>query len=320
MNIGLIGAGYIGKKFCNAAKLLDKANVVAVSSATCGKAKAFAEELNIPTFFDSYEEMLQKADIDCVYICTTHNFHYENLLLCIEYNKHIICEKPLVLHKCEAEDIFKKAQAKSLFVMEAVWTRFVPSLVKAKEWISSGLIGDVKSANYTVGFKAPDDPNHRIVNPALAGGALYDIGVYSILNTTFLVGQEIIDTTSIMETDSNKKVDVTTSIVVRFSKAIATLTSTVATNVDDYCVIYGTKGKVCVENPFFVDKCTLTLDDGSVEVFEVERGNGFEFEIAHAIDCINAGKLESDIMSQKDTIECAGIFDKCFAENKGLFG
>ncbi len=320
MKFGLIGAARIGKRFCDAIQLVQNASVEAVSSATPGKAQSFSEEKGIPFYYSSYEEMLQNADIDCVYICTTHNFHYENLLLCIEYNKHIICEKPFVLHKNEAEDIFNKAREKKLFVMEAVWTRFVPSFSRAKEWISKGLIGEVKSANYTVGFKAPDDPNHRIVNPDLAGGALYDIGVYSILNTTFLVGQEIIDTTSLMETDSNNKVDLTTSIVVRFSKAIATLTSTIATNVDDYCVVYGTKGKIFIEDPFFVDKCTLSLDDGSVEVFEVERGNGFEFEIEHAIDCINAGKLESDIMCHKDTIECAGIFDKCFAENKGLFG
>ncbi len=319
MKFGLIGAGNIGKRFVDACNLLDDAEVVAVSSATTGKAQAFAKEKDISSYYDSYEDMLKDADIDCVYICTTHNFHYENLLLSIEYNKHIICEKPLVLHENEAEEVFARAKEKNLFVMEALWTRFVPSLTKAKKWITDGQIGKVTSANYTVGFKAPDDLNHRILNPALAGGALYDIGVYSILNTTFLVGQDIVDTKAIMQTDSFRKVDITTSLVVQFSDAIATLTSTVASDVDDYCIIYGTKGIITIEDPFVLDKATLRLDDGTVEIFEVERGNGFEYEIAHAIERIENGYLESDIISQKDTMECARIFDKSFAENRSLF-
>ncbi len=320
MKFGLIGAGLIGKKFVDACQLVPEAEIVAVSSATPGKAQAFAAEKGISSYYDSYEDMLKDADIDCVYICTTHNFHYENLLLCIEYNKHVICEKCMVLTQKDAEDIFAKARAKNLFVMEALWTRFVPSMVTAKEWITSGKIGTVKLADYRVGFKAPDDPNHRLINPKLAGGALYDIGVYSIQNTTFLIGQELLEIKSFMETDLSKKVDATTCVMARFTDSIATFMSSFTCEIDDYCTIYGTKGKITVENPFFVDKATLRLDDGTVEVFETERINGFEFEIAHAIKRINAGYLESDIITQKNTSDCAGIFDKCFAENKGLFG
>ncbi len=319
MKFGLIGAGLIGKKFIEASKLVDGAEIVAVSSATSGKAQEYAKEMGIPSYYDSYEAMLKDADIDCVYICTTHNFHYENLLLCIEYNKHVICEKCMVLTQKDAEDIFKKAREKNLFVMEALWTRFVPSLTKAKEWITSGKIGTVKLADYRVGFKAPDDPNHRLVNPKLAGGALYDIGVYSIHNTTFLIGQELLEIKSFIETDKSKKVDATTCIVARFTDSIATFMSSFTCEIDDFCTIYGTKGKITIEDPFFIDKATLKLDDGTIEVFEVERINGFEFEIAHAIKLIEDGKLESDIISQKDTVECAGIFDKVFAENKNLF-
>ncbi len=320
MKIGLIGAGLIGKKFIRASRLLPNAEVVAVSSATPGKAEVYAKEMEIPSFYDSYEAMLKDADIDCVYICTTHNFHYENLLLCIKYNKHVICEKCMVLTQKDAEDIFAKARAKNLFVMEALWTRFVPSLTKAKEWITSGKIGTVKLADYRLGFKAPDDPNHRLVNPKLAGGALYDIGVYSIHNTTFLVGQELLEIKSFIETDASKQVDATACIVARFTDSIATFMSSFTCDIDDYCIIYGTKGSIRIEDPFSVDKATLKLDDGTVEVFETERLNGFEFEIAHAIKRIEEGHLESDIMTQKDTVECAAIFDKVFAENKALFG
>ncbi len=320
MKFGLIGAGLIGKKFVDACQLVPGAEIVAVSSATPGKAQAFATEKAIPSYYDSYESMLKDADIDCVYICTTHNFHYENLLLCMKYNKHVICEKCMVLTQKDAEDIFAQAKEKKLYVMEALWTRFVPSMTTAKQWITSGKIGKIKLADYRVGFKAPDDPNHRIINPKLAGGAVYDIGVYSIHNTTFLVGQELLEVKSFMETDATKKVDATTCIMARFTDSIATFMSSFTCEIDDYCTIYGTEGKITVENPFFIDKATLHLDDGTIEVFETERINGFEFEIAHAIERIENGYLESDIIPAKDTIRCAGIFDQCFAENRELFG
>ncbi len=319
MKIGLLGAGKIGKRFCNACKLVEKAHVVAVASATPNKAQQYAQEMGIPSYYDSYESMLKDADIDCVYICTTHNFHYENLLLCIEYNKHIICEKPMVLTQKHAEDIFFKAKEKKLFVMEAFWTRFIPSINKAKQWIFSGRIGDVKLSQYILGFKAPDDPNHRVLNPNLAGGALYDIGIYSIMNTTYLVGQDILEIKSFIDPDSAKKVDLTTSILIRFSNSIGMVSSTFACNVDDYCTIYGTKGKIIIQDPFVLEKATLYTDSGTTEIFEEEKINGFEFEIAHAIECIEQGLLESPVIPHKDTIECAGIFDKCFAENKKQF-
>ncbi len=319
MKIGLLGAGLIGKRFCDACKLVEEAEVVCVASATPGKAQAYASEMGILSYYESYEKMLKEADIDCVYICTTHNFHYENLLLCIEYNKHIICEKPMVLHKKDAEEVFAKAKKKNLFVMEAFWTRFIPSINKAKQWIDEGLIGEVKLSQYTLGFKAPDDPNHRILNPHLAGGALYDIGIYSIMNTTYLVGQDILEIKSFMEPDRAKKVDLTTSILIQFSNSIGIVTSTIACNVEDYCIIYGSEGQIIIEDPFLVEKVTLITDDGKKEIFESKRINGFEFEIQHAIDCIKRGITESPVIPHKDTIECAEIFDKCFTENKEQF-
>lgn len=318
MKFGLIGAGNIGKRFCDAIPLVEGASVEAVASATSGKAKLFAQEKNISSYYDGYEEMLKCADIDCVYICTTHNFHYENLLLCIKYKKHIICEKAFVLHKSQAEEIFAKAKENNLYVMEAMWTRFIPALRKVKSWIKHGKIGDINLANYNIGFKASSDPNSRIINPALAGGALYDIGVYAIEIMTFLIGQDLKDVKSMISADSLGRVDAVDCLLLRFSNCIVNLNCTISNNVLQHCNIYGTKGRIYFENPHSTNYCSLYCDDGTTETLNSPLGNGFEYQIRNMLARIRDNHLESDIIPHKDTIQCAEIFDKVFAENKGI--
>lgn len=297
---------------------VEGSTVIAVASATPGKAIAFAKEKNIPNAYDSYEKMLQNPEIDCIYICTTHNFHYENLLTCIQYKKHIICEKPFVLHKWQASEIFEKAKQAHIFVMEAMWSRFTPAISKAKAWIQEGKIGTVKLANYAIGFKSGTDPEHRLLNPSLAGGVLYDLGVYPIEVITFLVGQKLQDVTSMILPDDFGRVDGTDCIILKFSDSLATLNCTIASSVVQHCNIYGTEGRIYIENPHSVNFCTLYNNDGSTETFHTPLENGFEYQIMHMVEQIKNNRQESDIMPYKDTIECAEIFDKVFEQNKGI--
>lgn len=318
MKFGLIGAGKIGKKFCDAMLLVEGASVEAVASATSGKAKLFAEEKNIPNYYGSYEEMLKSADIDCVYICTTHNFHYENLLLCIKHKKHIICEKAFVLNKSHAEEIFAKAKENNLYVMEAMWTRFIPAIQKVKSWINHDKIGEINLANYNIGFNAGNDHDSRILNPALAGGALYDIGVYAIEIMTYLIGQDLKDVKSMIRADSLGRVDAVDCLLMRFSNCILNLNCTIANTVLQHGNIYGTKGRIYFENPHSTNSCTLYCDDGTIETFNSPLENGFEFQIRNMIARIKDNHLESDIIPHKDTLQCAEIFDKVFTENAGV--
>ena len=318
MKIGLIGAGNIGKRFCDAVLLVDGVTVDAVASATKGKAKKFADEKNIPCFFESYVQMLENADIDCVYICTTHNFHYENLLLAIKYKKHIICEKPFVLHKDHAIEIFAKAKENSLFVMEAMWVRFLPVISKAKSWIQQGMIGDIEYITSVLGFKCEFNPDGRVFNPHLGGGALYDLGVYPIELIMHLTGQHILDVNSFILPDRLNNVDKATEISIRFDTCIANIYCSVTANIPHLITVYGTNGRIVIDDPFAGESCTLYNEDGSTEHFTASRGNGFEFQIQHLVDKIENHQLESDIISPQDTIKCAEIFEKCFADNKNV--
>lgn len=140
---GIIGAGSIANHFCKAVEMLEEAEVVAVASSSEERAKAFARANHIPESYGSYEEMLQKSDINIVYIATTHNFHMDNIRLCFDYGKHVLCEKAMVLTAADAEEVFRLAKERNLFCMEAMWSRFLPQYQKAKQWVEEGRIGSI---------------------------------------------------------------------------------------------------------------------------------------------------------------------------------
>lgn len=307
-NFGIIGAGYIANKFCNAVSLVKDANVVAVASSSIERAKDFAAKNSINDYYDSYEDLLKREDIDAVYIATTHNFHYNNLKLCLDYNKPILCEKCMVLTKAEAEEIFRIAEEKNIFVMECMWSRFLPAFQKAKEWIQSGKIGDIQTADYSIGFHAGE--NHRVFNPELAGGAMYDIGVYGIEGLTYLIQQELKEVKSMIDF-SEKNVDATEHILLQFESCIASIQCTICANIPNTSAIYGTKGYINIPNANSASECFFYGNDGSTEHFYLKIDNGFEYQIQGAIECIKNGQIECAVIPHKDTIQCAEIFDAC---------
>ena len=311
---GIIGAANIAKTFCDAVNRLENVEVVAVASRTDGKAEKFANENNIESFYSDYEEMLERQDIDAVYIATTHNFHYENAILALNYNKHILCEKAFTLTKEMAETIFGMAKNKNLFVMEAMWSRFLPAIKKAKEWIDSGILGDIELADFTIGFKSDPNPKGRMRNPELAGGAMYDIGVYAIEITDYLIPEKLKDVhSSLSYTDLGcDKVD---CITLKYDNCIAALKAVMTCDLPNSLDIYGTNGRIHIDNPHYSDSCTLYDDKGIAQSYFCRRDNGFEYEIAELVSCVRNGMLESSIIPHKDTLLCAEIFDRCFLQN-----
>lgn len=311
---GIMGAGNIASNFCDAVKTMDNAVVTAVASKTPGKPERFAAEHNIARYYDNYEDMLKSDDIDAVYIATTHNFHYENAMEAIKFGKHILCEKCFVLNKADAEAVFAAAKEKNLFCMEATWSRFLPAVNKAKEWIESGAIGDINLVNYTIGFKSDENEQGRMRNKSLAGGAMFDIGVYAIEITTYIVNKKLKDVRSTLSYFENgcDKVD---TITLSFEDCIANLNAIITCDVPNEMHIYGTKGRIYIKNPHYADSCELYDQKGLKESFFSRRDNGFEFEINEVIRCVENREIESPVIPHSATIECAGIFDKCFEQN-----
>jgi predicted dehydrogenase len=310
IKFGIIGAGGIAVKFANAVKFVDGAELIAVSSKSLERAKVFSEKFSLSCYYDSYEEMLKNPEIDAVYIATTNNFHYENCMLCLDYNKPIVCEKPLAISKQQATEIFAKANLKNIFVMEAMWTRFLPVTQKVKSWIKVKRIGEVKliDASFCVNFNF--DPESRIYNPKLAGGAIFDLGVYLIEYVMFLTGEKIIDVNGFSKINSTG-VDEIDIINIKFESGIlATIKCAISFATTNNVYVYGSNGYIKVDNFMGSQKCELYNENRELnEEFNSSFENGFEYEIAEAVRCINTGKLESGTITHEDTIACAGVFD-----------
>lgn len=308
---GIIGAGSIAAHFCKAVKMVEDAEVVAVASSSLQRAEKFAEECGIGEFYGSYEQMLRESNINVVYIATTNNFHMDNIRLCLEYGKHVLCEKAMVPTADEARQVFAMAKEKNLFCMEAMWSRFLPQYQKAKQWITDGRIGEIQSASVMIGFKATNDPKHRLINPELGGGAMYDIGVYAIEPLTYLIGEPVQDCLGVWRPHPVTGVDARVTMILRFPSCDAALQCLFTANAKAYVVINGSDGMV--ELPFVNGGFDAWLYDSRknlVEEFHEHWDHNFVFELQEVVRCIREGRITSDIMPPEATIESAEIYDK----------
>lgn len=308
---GILGAGNIANYFCNGVKQTEGAQVAAVASKSLERARAFAHKNGIPDAYGSYDELLAREDIDAVYIATTHNFHMELIRLALNAGKPVLCEKAMVLTEAHAREAFALAKEKGLFLMEAMWSRFLPQYRKARQWIEEGRIGSIQSAACSIGFRANQDPNGRILNPKLAGGALYDIGVYAIEPLTYLIGEPVEDVMGLWRPHKVTGVDETVTLILRFPSCDAAIQATIAANPREYYYITGDKG--FIELPFvtFGDRVRLYDENRNLVEEVVEPWeNGFVYEIREVMRCVREGRLYSETMPPEATIECARIYDK----------
>jgi dihydrodiol dehydrogenase / D-xylose 1-dehydrogenase (NADP) len=175
---GIIGAGRISEKFASDFQVVKDAKIVAVAARELNSAQTFAQKHNIAKAYGNYEQLAADPEVDVIYIGTTHNFHFEHTMLCFKQNKHVLCEKPVTVNATQFKTLTEEAARRNLFLMEAMWTPFLPPIIKALEWIAQGKIGHVQLIKADLGFVLNSNPEARLYNPALAGGALLDVGIY----------------------------------------------------------------------------------------------------------------------------------------------
>lgn len=318
MNFGIIGPGRIAHSFSGAIKELNNGSkILAVASKTSiERAEAFAKEEGIDKYYLGYEDMLNDPNIETIYIATTHNFHYENIKMCLEAGKHVLCEKPMVLTEKEAHEVIALAKEKNLFLMEAMWSRFLPKTIKVREWVKEGKIGEVKLAQGTIGFVAPVDLNDRFYNPDLAGGTLYDMGIYLIDLLPYFANQTIKDITAVPIIASTG-VDISLNLTMTMDNGIASGQATVQAVVPEDAYIYGSKGYIRIPKIHWGHEAILYDENqNEVERFSEPFDFGFKYEIMETINCIKEGKLESSVASHAMTIENAQIYEKLIASWK----
>lgn len=310
MKIGILGAGRIADVMARTvAAIPDHAELYAIASRSLDRAREFAQKHSVPKAYGSYEELLSDPQVDLVYVATPHSEHYANMKMCISHKKAVLCEKAFTRNAAEAREILDLAKKEKVFVTEAIWTRYMPSRTKIREIIDSGIIGtpDTLTANlhYSIAGK------ERMVRPELAGGALLDLGVYSLNFAMMVFGTDIREIRSnAVLTDTG--VDRFNSMTLVYSDGkIANLSSGFTSRSDRQGVIYGTRGYAIVEN---------INNPQSISVFNAEDqllqkvqfpqiATGYEYEVLESELCLEEGKIQSPSMPHEETLRVMKVMD-----------
>ncbi|MDO5424758.1 MAG: Gfo/Idh/MocA family oxidoreductase [Eubacteriales bacterium] len=311
--IGIMGAGSIAVKFCNAVSQIEGAAVAAVASKSLERAQSFAKKNGVARWYDSYEAMLEQEELDLVYIATTIQAHCELMRLCLERGVPVLCEKSMARSAAEAEEVFRISEEKQIFAMEAMWARFLPKTRKAMEWIREGRIGEVKMGVCTLGSCPPRDAGNLYFNPELGGGTMYDTGVYAIELMQYLMGEPVIEVKTMMEREE-MQVDVMDQVLLRFPHGMAALQFTLSAMAREVLIISGSKGRIELPNPHYGKECILYEGREETEHFIGDEENGFVYEIREAMRCVREGRIESPVIPHRDTVGCARIFDQIWGE------
>jgi predicted dehydrogenase len=307
---GILGTGNIARSFATGVSTVDDAEVLAVGSRSQATADAFGDEFNVPRRYPTYEALVADPDIDAVYVSSPHTQHKDNSLLCIEAGKAVLCEKPFTINAAEAEAIINRAREKNVFVMEAMWTRFLPVIARVRQLVAEGALGDIRLVTADFGFRAQFDPQHRLFNPELGGGALLDVGIYPISLASMVLGQP--ERISSLAHLGDSAVDELAGIVFSYPGGkMAVISASIAVATPIRALIAGTEGHIEIEPPFFfTTSFTLSLKGRDPEIVQIPyEGNGYPHEIKEVGACLRAGKLQSDIMPLDETLAIMRTMD-----------
>lgn len=312
---GILATGKIAHKFAQGLQTLPGAIIQAVGSRSAESAKAFASTYHIPNVHTSYESLAADPSVDVIYVATPHPGHKENTLLCLNNGKHVLCEKPFAVNAIEAEIMVSEAREKGLFLMEAMWTRFMPANVELRKILKDALIGDIRMLTADFGFSSEFNPLARTYNPDLAGGALLDVGIYPISYAYMIFGQEpshISSTASICSTG----VDDQSAYLFGYKNgAIARLSSSVAVETSKEAVIHGNKGMIRI--PLFWKANELHIQQEGKEAVTYKfpyPSTGLQFQAKETMNCIRDGKTESTIMPLDETLQIMRMLDQLRAQ------
>ncbi|MGK0363021.1 MAG: putative dehydrogenase [Saprospiraceae bacterium] len=294
---GIIGAGKIAGHFANDLALLPHAELYAVASRSQKRAETFADKHGSKHALGSYEEMVT-AGVDAVYIATRHPQHCAPTIMCLNAEIPVLCEKPLAMNSDEVAKMIQAAKKNDTFLMEAIWTRFLPSFRKAIELIEAGEIGEVLTVKADFGFHSPVNPNSRLYNREMGGGVLLDIGIYPILLAQILFGQhEKIQATAHIGTTG---VDEETAINLSYPNGeFALLHATVRNKTESVAFIHGTRGTMKLATRWHESNSfSIEFNDGETRTYEFDfkSAKGYKFEIEHVMSCIQKGKNESPLL------------------------
>ncbi len=308
---GILGTGWIAG--LQTSDLVEHGHsVVAVGSRTQESATKFATEYGIPTAHGSYEELVADPNVDAIYVATPHPFHEEHALLALNAGKHVLVEKVFTMNAAQAERVVARATELNLIVLEAMWTRYLPHMVRIRELVKSGALGTIRSVMADHNQNLPSDPLHRINNPLLGGGALLDLGIYPVSFAYDVLGSPTSVVAVATKTATN--VDRQTSMILSYGdEAQALIQTTLDLNGPTRAVIVGSEGRIEIDEVWY-SPTRFTRFDGSGEVIEefdgTTTGRGMQFQAAELERLVAAGDLANDILSPTESVQIMHTLDE----------
>ena len=308
---GILGTGVIANAFAKDL-IATGHSVIAVGSRTLESAQAFACTYGLGGAFGSYEELVDYEGIDAVYVSTPHPFHATNACLALEAGKHVLVEKPFTLNASEARYVMELAERRGLVVLEAMWTRWLPHMVRLREIIRSGAIGEVRTLIADMNHCLPDDPNHRINNPELGGGALLDLGIYPISFAWDLFGQP--SQIRANATFTGTGVDQSSTVILSYEGGRSAVTHS-ASNVcgSNTAVVIGSKGRIEIDPVWFTaTSFTVLRNDNSIsERFEYPlTTRGMEYQVMEFESLVAQGKTSGTILPVLESVQIMECLDE----------
>lgn len=310
LKIGIMGTGRIASLLAETMVQMPEVCLYGVASRSLEKAEEFAARYSIKKAYGSYEELAADSGIQLIYIATPHSEHYSNARLCLEHGKHVLCEKSFAANYSQAKEMIDLAEEKNLMITEAMWVRYMPMAETLKEILHSGIIGEPMTLTANLAYLVSDKP--RIVKPELAGGALLDVGVYTLNFASLVFGDEITEiSSSVIKTDSG--VDAQNSITLLYPRGkMAVLNSSVQVLSDRQGIIYGTKGFLVVENiNNFESICVYDTDRKLVGTYErPQQITGYEYQVLASKAAIEQGMTECPQMPHQTTLHVMKVMDE----------
>lgn len=315
INWGIIGPGRIAHKFASDLQLSEFGELLAVASRNQERAEGFGSQYGATKFFDTYQQLVEEPNIDIVYIATPHHLHFENALMCIQHGKSVLCEKPMGLDFSQVETLVEEAKKHDVFLMEGMWTRFIPATNKLLELLERHIIGELIQVHADFGFKGDYDPENRLFNKALGGGSLMDIGIYPVYISQLLFGAPV-------EVSANARMSETgvdASLNMIFTNENGTM-SNLHSSFEHFspleAVIYGTEGHIKLHTPFHhSEKISVYKNNELVEEIDLPiNGYGYFYEIEEANKCLINGRKESSAYSLSNSLSLIETLDRVKAE------
>ncbi len=315
---GVLGTGGIAHQFATALMDTPDAVLAAVGSRSVASAEKFGSEFvkdgRVPVAYGSYQALCDAPDVDIIYIGTPHPMHAENTMLALNGGKAVLCEKPFTINLREAEQVVALAREKKLFLMEAMWTRYMPALAEVKRIIASGEIGTPRQVLADFGFAAPTDPGHRVNNRELGGGALLDLGIYPLSIAAAIMGPVL--SVQAQATMSATGVDAQTGFTLLHEGGMSVCSCSLLAKTPGELTVSGTLGRIRMDAMFHRSpSVTVTLLDGTARTVATPwLGNGYVHEAIEAGRCLREGLLESPGMTLDETLTLMGVLDTVRAQ------